>query len=279
MSAAQTVLLGAIAGFTIFVGLPVGRLHNLSLATRAFLNAIAIGVLVFLLVDVWPHAMEPVENALNAARDHSGSYWRFVVLLAVAIGGLGIGLLGLVVYDAMLARRRLPPLPLGAAVLVQQRGPVARLTDSQRHAFFIALGIGLHNLAEGLAIGQSARAGELSLAVLLVIGFGLHNATEGFGIVAPLAGDAVRPSWAFLFTMGLIGGGPTFIGTIIGRSMVNDFLSVGALVLAAGSILYVVIQLVGMAAKMGHKNQLLVGVFIGLVAGLGTDLVVVAAGV
>jgi ZIP family zinc transporter len=279
MSAAQTVLLGAIAGLTIFVGLPVGRLHNLSLATRAFLNAIAIGVLVFLLVDVWPHAMAPVEKALNAARDHSGSYWRFAALLTVAIGGLAIGLLGLVIYDALLSRRRLPPLPLGAAVLVQQRGPVARLTDSQRHAFFIALGIGLHNLAEGLAIGQSAAAGELSLAVLLVIGFGLHNATEGFGIVAPLASDTVRPSWAFLLTMGLIGGGPTFIGTIIGRSMVNDFLSVGALVLAAGSILYVVIQLVAMAAQLGHKNRLLVGVFIGLVAGLGTDLVVVAAGV
>ena len=279
MSATQTVLLGAIAGFTIFVGLPVGRLQNLSGPTRAFLNAIAIGVLVFLLVDVWPHAMDPVENALNAARAHSGSYWRFAALLTVAIGGLAIGLLGLVVYDAMLARRRLAPLPLGAAVLVRHQGPVARLTDSQRHAFFIALGIGLHNLAEGLAIGQSSAAGELSLAVLLVIGFGLHNATEGFGIVAPLAGDAVRPSWAFLFTMGLIGGGPTFVGTIIGRSMVNDFLSVGALVLAAGSILYVVIQLVAMAAQIGHKNRLLVGVFLGLVAGLATDLVVVAAGV
>src|ERR1700675_3565617 len=128
MSAVQTVLLGAIAGFTIFIGLPVGRLHNLSLATRAFLNAIAIGVLVFLLVDVWPHAVEPVEHALNAARDHAGSYWRCAALLTVAIGGLAIALLGLVVYDAMLARRRLPPLPLGAAVLVQQRGPVARLT-------------------------------------------------------------------------------------------------------------------------------------------------------
>ena len=61
----------------------------------------------------------------------------------------------------------------------------------------IAVGIGLHNFAEGLAIGQSAASGEISLAVLLIIGFGLHNATEGFGIVAPLAGDA-EPSrrWA-----------------------------------------------------------------------------------
>ena len=69
----------------------------------------------------------------------------------------------------------------------------------------IAVGIGLHNFAEGLAIGQSAASGDIALATLLVIGFGLHNATEGFGIVAPLAADetAERPSWAFLGLLGL----------------------------------------------------------------------------
>ena len=60
----------------------------------------------------------------------------------------------------------------------------------------IAAGIGLHNFAEGLAIGNSAAAGDISLALILVIGFALHNATEGYGIVAPLAGAPERPSWA-----------------------------------------------------------------------------------
>ena len=58
----------------------------------------------------------------------------------------------------------------------------------------IATGIGLHNFSEGLAIGQSAAAGEISLALVLIIGFGLHNATEGFGIVGPFAGTGERPS-------------------------------------------------------------------------------------
>jgi ZIP family zinc transporter len=62
----------------------------------------------------------------------------------------------------------------------------------------VAVGIGLHNFAEGLAIGNSAANEELSLALLLVLGFALHNATEGFGIVAPLAGDLERPSWGRL---------------------------------------------------------------------------------
>ena len=82
----------------------------------------------------------------------------------------------------------------------------------------IAVGIGLHNFSEGLAIGQSAATGEISLALVLIIGFGLHNATEGFGIVAP----ARRPRRAAELAvprslMGLIGGGPTFFGTLLGQ--------------------------------------------------------------
>jgi ZIP family zinc transporter len=86
----------------------------------------------------------------------------------------------------------------------------------------IAIGIGLHNFAEGLAIGQSAAGGEISLALTLVVGFGLHNATEGFGIVAPLSGGRERPSWRFLGLLGLIGGGPTFFGTLVGQAWVSD---------------------------------------------------------
>src|SRR6266508_2634036 len=88
-------------------------------------------------------------------------------------------------------------------------------------AFLSATGIGLHNFSEGLAIGQSAAQDKLSLAYVLVIGFGLHNATEGFGIVAPLTGDAEPPSWRFLGLMGLIGGAPTFFGTLLGQAWTN----------------------------------------------------------
>src|SRR5258708_26645375 len=75
-----------------------------------------------------------------------------------------------------------------------------------------AIGIGLHNFAEGLAIGNSAARGALQLAVLLVIGFGLHNATERFGIVAPMAAEGRRPSWRYPFLLGLLRGRPTFLG-------------------------------------------------------------------
>src|SRR5207237_1969802 len=79
-----------------------------------------------------------------------------------------------------------------------------------RTGLTIAAAIGVHNFAEGLAIGVSARAGAISLATVLIIGFALHNATEGFGIVGPL-GD-IKPSWRWIGLAGLIGGGPTFLG-------------------------------------------------------------------
>src|SRR5712691_3498440 len=129
----------------------------------------------------------------------------------------------------------------GAAVArrpVLPAGPDAAKVRAAELSLLIAAGIGMHNFGEGLAIGTSAAAGQLSLAILLVIGFGAHNATEGFGIVAPLAGAQVRPSWGRLAVLGLIGGGPTFIGTIIGGQVTNPLLSIAFLALAAGSILY-----------------------------------------
>jgi ZIP family zinc transporter len=136
----------------------------------------------------------------------------------------------------------------------------------------------VHNFAEGLAIGQSAANDNVSLALLLIVGFGVHNATEGFGIVAPLAGDVERPSWGFLGLMGLIAGLPTFLGTVIGQSFVNEYVNLAFLGLAAGSILYVVVQLLSVAFKMGHKEMLMWGLFGGLALGAATELVLVAAG-
>jgi ZIP family zinc transporter len=149
---------------------------------------------------------------------------------------------------------------------------------ARRLALLIAVGIGLHNFSEGLAIGQSAAAGELSLAVLLIIGFGLHNATEGFGITAPMAAAGIRPSWGFLALLGLIGGGPTMIGTLVGQSFVNEVVYLGFLALAAGSILYVIVQLIVAAAKLGKTTLLYWGLFGGIMLGFATDFIIEAAG-
>lgn len=113
---------------------------------------------------------------------------------------------------------------------------------------------------------------------MLIVGFGLHNATEGFGIVAPLASEPTRPSWGFLLLLGLIGGGPTFAGTVVGQSLVNDTVSVAFLALAAGSILYVIIQLLSVARALGARILTFWGLLLGLLLGFATDFVIVAAG-
>lgn len=269
MSTGRLFLLAAIAGFTIFLGLPVGRLRNPAPRLRAGLNAVAIGILVFLVFDVLAHANEPVESALTAAVDGEGTWLRFAGLAAVFALGTAVGLVGLVYYDRWMERHR-----NGDA----STGGIAGWAPPYRLALLIAVGIGLHNFSEGLAIGQSAASGEISLALLLIIGFGLHNATEGFGIVGPLAAEAERPSWRFLLAMGVIGGGPTFVGTVVGHSFVNDTVFLGFLALAAGSILYVVIQLLKVAARHGLDEIVLWGIFLGLVLGFATDYVLVAAG-
>ena len=142
----------------------------------------------------------------------------------------------------------------------------------------IATGIGLHNFGEGLAIGQAAASDEVSLALVLIIGFALHNATEGFGIVGPMSGEAERPSWGFLALLGLIGGGPTFVGTVIGQAWVSEALQVLFFAVAAGSILYVVIQLVDVCRRYALPTVVAWWILIGLLLGFATDFVLVAAG-
>lgn len=278
MNAAEIAVLGVIAGITIFLGLPIGRLKAPSIALRSLLNAITIGILIFLLWDVLSHAVEPVETALTAASiDKTQPWWPFIGLLVVFFAAIAIGLVGLVFYDRWLVRSITAR---GLTESDDHRAGVLRLGHpASRLAFLIAVGIGLHNFSEGLAIGQSAASGQISLAVVLVVGFGLHNATEGFGITAPLAGGDRRPGWGQLALLGVIGGGPTLVGTLLGTVFVNDVVSIAFLALAAGSILYVVVQLLGVALKFTRPFSLYGGILIGLFAGFATDFIVTAAGV
>jgi len=289
MSETQILLLGFIAGVTILIGLPLGRVRALRPGTRQFLNALAVGILLFLLWDVLAHAFEPVDNALGKLHDGTGGIAPVAGYAALFFLGITVGLGSLVLYEGWLAGRAradraaetrpFGPGAMAPGELAAPRiGGISGWTTARRLSLLIAIGIGLHNFGEGLAIGGSAAAGEIGLATILVIGFALHNGTEGFGIVAPLAAEGDRPSWGFLLLMGLIGGGPTFLGTAVGSQFTSDAMSVIFLTLAAGSILYVVIQLLGVAFKNARKDLIYWGVLAGLSAGFVTDIIVTAGG-
>jgi ZIP family zinc transporter len=266
MSLARTLLLGLIAGVTIVLGLPVGRMRRPAPKLRVALNAIAVGILLFLVWDVLSAAWEPIDAALGSVHHGSGKFRVAVGYGLLAAAGLSVGLLGLVRYErwmtALPSPRRFGPGAMSATEPLSRTASAHGLgswSAARRLALLIAVGIGLHNFAEGLGIGQSAASGQISLATLLVVGFSLHNATEGFGIVAPLAADtdrsggARRPSWRFLLGLAGIAGGPTFIGTWVGHSFTSEPLAVAFLTLAAGSLL-------------------------GLIAGFITDGIVTAGG-
>lgn len=258
MSWPQTILLGAIAGFTIYLGLPAGKIRKLSDKSRAFLSMISTGILLFLFFDIFTQIIEPIHSALTD-KNYSG----FALLMGIFSVGFGVGLIGLIAFEMR---------------FIRSTAGYGKVTAPVRLALTIATGIGLHNFSEGLAIGGSAGRGEIGLALLLIIGFGLHNATEGFGIIGPMVGKEV-PSWRFLGLAGLIGGGPTFLGTLLGYFMVSNVLSVLFLSLAAGALVYIIAELFHLERKPGTRLAGGWGILAGFLFAFLTDLILTLAGV
>lgn len=239
----QLLLLGSIAGFTIFLGLPLAVLQNVSSKKKGFLNAIAIGILVFLIIDVFGHAWDSVGNVAQDTFSGKVTVSTGVPTILALFGGLAIGLLGLVFYEERYMKKSLKQKwreagldrsVAGSGGEYRHQQQLLHEGNAYRLSMMIAMGIGFHNFSEGLAIGQSYASGAIGLAIILIIGFGAHNATEGFGIAGPLTGLVKKPRIRFLILAGLVGGGPTFVGTVSGSLWTSAITSVFFLSIAGG---------------------------------------------
>src|SRR4051794_6861639 len=280
------MLLGALAGFTIFLGLPAGRIKLLSDRSRVALAMFSVGILAFIFVDVLEHGFGIVDGALDKFKAHDASFGHLAALTLLLIVGFGLGSAGLGILERRLRpkARAFPPIAGGSTATAFTTDEAAQLAGeaelAKRRALqtgvVIAVAIGLHNFAEGLAIGVSARSGAVSLATVLIIGFALHNATEGFGIVGPLG--SVTPSWRWLGLVGLIGGGPTFVGSIVGYQVSSEPLELAFYAVAAGAILYVIGEIWQGMRRYGHREFGLLLLTAGFAAGILTELVVAYGG-
>jgi zinc transporter, ZIP family len=181
-------------------------------ALRAVM-ALTIGLLAFLAVDA---TLEGFELAATGSQAFGGA--------ALVLLGGGVAFLALSGVGAWLEDRR------------------GRTAAGGRLALLVAVGIGLHNLGEGLLIGTAYTTGALALGAFLVVGFALHNATEGLAIVAPIARE--RPSWRRLAALGLIAGGPAALGAWLGAAAPNASAAAFLFGLGAGAIVQVIAQLV-----------------------------------
>ena len=236
-------------GFTL-IGLYVGvipvflgifwfpALRKLGRRTMAFLMAATVGLLIFLGLDTFVEALEVAAQLPSAFQ---------------GVGLIGIGTVGtFMLLDAISSSQ----------ARLHRDGGAQRLAV----ASMIALGIGLHNLGEGLAIGAAYNVGEIALGTFLVVGFIIQNITEGLGIIAPILRD--RPGIGRLAMMGLLGGAPAILGAWIGGFSPSPFLAVLFLAIGTGAILEVVYEIAKLirhdTARESQPYSILAGVMTGM---------------
>jgi zinc transporter ZupT len=230
------VYVGVVPVLLGMMWLPV--LRRLSAQWYIFLMALTVGLLIYLGIDA-------INEALEVARELGGAFQ--------GVGLIGIGVVTTFVLLDAIARRQ------------QQIG---RSEAEQRFgvALMIAVGIGLHNLGEGLAIGASFSIGAAALGTFLVIGFILQNITEGLAIVAPVAKD--HPGWRSLLWLGLIGGAPAIAGAWIGGLTYSQPLATLFLAIGAGAVFEVVYEIAKLIQRDVAKRPMFITVFAGVTTGM-----------
>jgi zinc transporter, ZIP family len=198
-------------------------LRRLGSAGMNFVLAMTVGLLAFLVIDT-------LEEALEIAAELPGVFSGVPLVVLLTL----LTLLGLVGMERLLRRGR---------------EEASRLGTSYR----IALGIGLHNLGEGLAIGAAFALGEAALGAFLVVGFTLHNITEGVGIAAPILKE--RPGLVHFLWLALLGGGPAIVGTWIGGFAFSNLLAAIFLAVGAGAILQVIYEVTRLLLKDTGRSK------------------------
>ena len=245
------LLLVAVMGLSIFLSLPVILSKSMRSRTITFLNAAAIGILVFLLADIFSDVAPLMVG--------SAAYLTIPTLDVVFV---------VAVYALLYAidQGMAPPTPGGAG-----DPDVDGRFNPRRLALLIAIGIGLQNLTEGLVFGAAWTQGEIGLLAVIFLGFFLQNVTEGFPIVSPFLGGSRRESVAILSALFLVGGLPTIVGGAVGYFWNNTTLDVLFDALAIGAILYVLVPMLKVALRPEsdrlasyRKHRL---VYFGLLAG------------
>jgi zinc transporter, ZIP family len=213
-------------------------LRQLGRRTMTFLMAATAGLLIFLGLDTLTEALEVAAEVPSTFQ---------------GIGLIGIGAVATFLLLEAISRRQ------------------TAITGSETErrlaiALMIAIGIGFHNLGEGLAIGAAYNVGEIALGTFLVVGFIIQNITEGLGIIAPVLRD--RPSIGRLALMGLIGGAPAIIGAWIGGYTPSPFLAVLFLAIGTGAIFQVVYEIAKLIQKDTTREAMPLTVFSGVVTGM-----------
>ena len=238
-------------------------IKRLSANKYNFFLSLTTGLLVFLGIDALVEANEIAGE--NVAKAFNG---QVLIAMVTIVSFLSLSYISEKLVERASVRKHIhpanqltaTPTPASTSTLLPAAVPHSvsekeMMAKPMAISLMISIGIGLHNLGEGLAIGAAVLLGQVAFSTFLIVGFTLHNTTEGLAIVAPMAKTG-KVRIRKLLLMGLIAGGPAIIGTWIGGFMYSPFAAIMFLAVGAGAIFQVVFSIASMMAKNNSNNKI-----------------------